>query len=421
MRAIWTLGVGTAMLLACGRPAPQPEHTPPAEELPRGTVATPRPPSPSPPTIAAPAGVAPPGVVPRQREERVEDIERLLLAFLDQGDRPSLDEAIGISAGQTLADPAFDHGWRLLALGQRLAGDQEGEAATVRRMGPLREVAYRRFFDGEEREVAAYLRWHLIHLCMERIRRGGGVTVTRPYRSHTVPLSCGGWTADPATCPEDFDVFERTTLPSRSEDRIARWSADGWPATVGELASMIGIREGSVVADVGAGTGWFTVRFAGIVGPSGRVLAVEIDPLCLSYLHHEIDTLALSNVVTVSSALDDVRLDTGSVDVVFLCDTLKVFLRRHPIDGSSHPGSAVAARLLDSIRRSLAPGGTVVVTDKLDVVGGTSHTREEVQGAMDRAGFLLRDDLAAFRCGEGQVGCVESRFVQIYAPAGEAR
>src|SRR5260221_6963528 len=62
-----------------------------------------------------------------------------------------------------------------------------------------------------------------------------------------------------------------------------------------EVVRALGLKPGATVADLGAGTGYFTVRFARPVGPKGRVLAVDIDPKLLERVRQRSADLKLEN------------------------------------------------------------------------------------------------------------------------------
>ena len=89
-----------------------------------------------------------------------------------------------------------------------------------------------------------------------------------------------------------------------------------------DVVRALGLKAGATVADLGAGTGYFTVRFAGPVGTKGRVLAVDIDPKLLERVRERAASLKLGNVETVLAAADDPHLLGGSVDVIFICDVI---------------------------------------------------------------------------------------------------
>jgi arsenite methyltransferase len=102
------------------------------------------------------------------------------------------------------------------------------------------------------------------------------------------------------------------------------------------------LRKSDVVADVGAGTGYFTRRFARRVA---HVYAEDIDPEALSVLRRE----ALANVTVVSGKSENPRLEPNSCNLVFICDVLHIVRNRRTF--------------LQNIVPALKPGGTVAVID----------------------------------------------------------
>ena len=91
---------------------------------------------------------------------------------------------------------------------------------------------------------------------------------------------------------------------------------------------------GMVVADVGAGSGYYTQRMARKVGPSGRVFATDIQAGMLDILKRRMSAEGIANVVPVLGAPDDPRLPAGSLDLALMVDVYhelaapQVFVRR---------------------------------------------------------------------------------------------
>ena len=116
-----------------------------------------------------------------------------------------------------------------------------------------------------------------------------------------------------------------------------------------EVVKALDIREGEVIADIGAGSGYFTFRLAHAVGETGRVYAVDVSPDMILHLNRRIRELNSRNVVTILCAPDDPLLADASVDRVFICDTW------HHINGHAH--------YLGLLKRMLKPGGQVIMID----------------------------------------------------------
>lgn len=132
-----------------------------------------------------------------------------------------------------------------------------------------------------------------------------------------------------------------------------RFAYEGWgrdraqqPARV--LAAL-DLAPGAQVADLGAGGGYFTFRFADAVGPTGRVYAIDVDPDMLAYLREQAQARGLTNVEVIAAAPDDPRLPPDGVDLLFTCNTYHHLQDR----------TAYFARL----RPALRPGGRVAIVD----------------------------------------------------------
>ena len=100
-----------------------------------------------------------------------------------------------------------------------------------------------------------------------------------------------------------------------------------------------------VVADVGAGTGYFTFRLAPLV-PQGKVYAVDIQPEMLAVIEKRKQELKAANVIAVRSTETDMKLPANSIDVVLMVDVYHEF--------------AYPREMMESIVRALKPSGRVV-------------------------------------------------------------
>jgi arsenite methyltransferase len=141
--------------------------------------------------------------------------------------------------------------------------------------------------------------------------------------------------------------------PAAAADRFAAYIAElesperaRWQQPE-RVVETLHLRRGSVIADLGAGTGYFTRRFASAVGPEGKVLALDVEPAMLAELRRRADGGA--NVETRQVAPDDPGLAPRTVDVVFICNT-----------GHHLPDRV---RYYAKLRRALRPGGRLVLVD----------------------------------------------------------
>ena len=147
------------------------------------------------------------------------------------------------------------------------------------------------------------------------------------------------------------------------------------------ILEALNVQTGMNVADVGAGTGLFSLPLAKAVGSDGRVFAVDIVPEFLERIDKLAGERALTNVTTVLCTERSIELPPDSVDLVFVCDTYHHF---------EYPRSTLA-----SIHRALCPGGRLVVIDFMRSPGKSrawvlDHVRigqQETAAEITAAGF----------------------------------
>jgi len=116
-----------------------------------------------------------------------------------------------------------------------------------------------------------------------------------------------------------------------------------------EVVKALGLQPGQVACDVGAGPGYFTLRLAAAVGPSGRVLAVDVEPGLLAALRQRLEQGGVRNVTPVLSLAGDPLLPAGGCDVALVVNTYHHF----------PDGPAYLARLAAALK----PGGRIVNVD----------------------------------------------------------
>ncbi|MEO7142266.1 MAG: methyltransferase domain-containing protein [Bryobacteraceae bacterium] len=109
------------------------------------------------------------------------------------------------------------------------------------------------------------------------------------------------------------------------------------------------IQPGMTAADIGAGTGYFTVRLARGVGPAGKVYAVDIQPEMLTLLRRRARAEKLTNIQTVLGAVDNPHLPAATMDLILLVDVYHEF---------SEP-----EKMLDELRAALKPDGRLVLLE----------------------------------------------------------
>jgi arsenite methyltransferase len=147
-----------------------------------------------------------------------------------------------------------------------------------------------------------------------------------------------------------------------------------------DVIMALGLKDGERIADIGAGAGYFTLRFAQHVG-HGIVYGVDISPDMILHLNQRVRDAGLDNVRTILAPPDDPLLGDGAVDRFFICETW------HHIENH--------ARYLALMKKMLRPGGQVVIIDfpdKATPVGPPMEmrlSRESVIKEFGQNGFTL--------------------------------
>ncbi len=167
--------------------------------------------------------------------------------------------------------------------------------------------------------------------------------------------------------PEDLSELEP---PDRFE-----WQQPG------KIMDALGIGEASVVVDLGAGSGWFTIQLSNRVGPNGLIFAEDIQKPMIQAIKLRVDRLGLKNVTTVLGTATDPRLPKP-VDAVLICDAY------HEME------QPVA--LLANVAKSLKPTARIGIVDFRKDGGGPGPAMEErvdpetVIRDVQAAGLVLR-------------------------------
>jgi ubiquinone/menaquinone biosynthesis C-methylase UbiE len=139
--------------------------------------------------------------------------------------------------------------------------------------------------------------------------------------------------------------------PQNSEEYIKRLEdpeREQWQQP-DQVVYSLDLKAEDEVADIGAGSGYFTIRLAKAIGASGKVYAVDIDQKLLDYVDARAEREKLDNIQTVLGVEDDPRLGSASVDLIFICDTLHHIQNR--------------PRYYQLLLRALRPGGRLVIVD----------------------------------------------------------
>jgi len=184
-------------------------------------------------------------------------------------------------------------------------------------------------------------------------------------------LSTGALAAAPG------DLGRPTSQPYSGDLSIFEEADRAKRLQVERVMDLLGIKSGSSVADIGAGSGWFTVRSARRVGKAGVVYAVEINPNYVRHIRRRAKREKLSNIRTILGKAEDPRLPSASVDAVLLLKTY------HEI--------AEPIQLLRHVRAAMRPGAKLGIIDKNGKGDDHGLDADVVIKEAAQAGFVLAE------------------------------
>ncbi len=188
---------------------------------------------------------------------------------------------------------------------------------------------------------------------------------TQPVQSTGAP--------SPQTAPPET---RKTSTPYTGDLTIFDSPGRDERLQISRVMEILGVGPGKVVADIGAGSGWFTVRAARRVTETGSVYAVDINPEAISYIKRRAQKENLQNVTTILSKPDDPLLPANRIDAVLLLKTY------HEVEKP--------VTLLRNLRPALRPGAKVGIIDRNG--NGENHgvAKEVVIREAAEAGYKLR-------------------------------
>ena len=207
------------------------------------------------------------------------------------------------------------------------------------------------------------------------------------------PIPADGRNAPPALAPAATSEAP-APVAKREPANVMSFESAAWLEREGRVETekpevvleAMELREGMTVAEIGAGTGFFSRRLAKAVGPTGKVYAVDIQPEMLELLKKYAAQEGITNIVPVLGTDTDVNLPAGSIDRLLLVDVYHEFQKPEP--------------MLASLRRTLAPGGTVTLVEYRAEGDSASHinakhrmTAEQVLSEWNAAGFELLNQI----------------------------
>jgi SAM-dependent methyltransferase len=177
---------------------------------------------------------------------------------------------------------------------------------------------------------------------------------------------------------QDDRIQRRTGEPYRGDLTIFESPDRDQKLQINRVMDLLRIGEGSVVADLGAGSGWFSVRAARRVGERGKVFAIEINPEYVRHIEKRAAAESLANIRVVLAKEDDPLLPDRSVDAVLLLKTY------HEL--------AQPIRVLKRLREAMRPGARLGIIDRDADPEDHGIGRQTVIDEANRAGFSLIEE-----------------------------
>jgi cyclopropane fatty-acyl-phospholipid synthase-like methyltransferase len=186
-----------------------------------------------------------------------------------------------------------------------------------------------------------------------------------------------GHEATPTPTPADA-IERKTSEPYTGDLSIFEDAERAANLQIDRVMDLLKISEGKVVADIGAGSGWFSVRAARRVGGKGKVFAIEINQEYVDHINGRAQNESLPQMSATLAATDDPQLKKAFVDAVLILKTY------HEI--------AQPIRYLKNLKPGLKRGGLVGIIDRNGDGADHGVARETVIEEAKRAGFVLKDE-----------------------------
>lgn len=147
------------------------------------------------------------------------------------------------------------------------------------------------------------------------------------------------------------------------------------------MLANLGVKPGMTVCDMGCGNGFYALQLAKMVGPDGRILAVDIQPEMLKLLKERAAKQGIKNIVPILGEVEDPKLPKGEIDLILLVDVYHEF---------SHPEQMLAA-----MRQSLSPTGLIALLEyraedpKVPIKPLHKMTKKQIMKEFPPNGFKL--------------------------------
>jgi cyclopropane fatty-acyl-phospholipid synthase-like methyltransferase len=228
---------------------------------------------------------------------------------------------------------------------------------------------------------------------MEAMRSPGIVAALATLPSLVIALGGAGCsrathatatTSEPATSDPPGTYMGRT-LAAPMGYQGADWLDRGDRETTDQpehVLDVLGVKPGMTVADVGAGSGYFTVRIARRIAPNGHVLATDLQPEMLDLLRAKVKEAKLTNVVPVLATESDAKLPRGELDLVLMVDVYHELPK--------------PAQTLAQVRAALRPEGRIALVEyrgedpEVPIKPEHKTTLVQVRRELEANGFVFR-------------------------------
>jgi len=152
-----------------------------------------------------------------------------------------------------------------------------------------------------------------------------------------------------------------------------------------QILETLALRSGQTIADIGAGGGYFSLRFADAVSRNGMVYAIDTNPEFLEFIMNTANEKGLSNIKTVLAVEDKLILPEKSLDIIFLRNVYHHLPNR--------------VEYFKNLKEFLKPGGKIVVIEykrggpfSFQRMFGHHVLKEEIVKEMEDAGYQLKND-----------------------------
>jgi precorrin-6B methylase 2 len=200
---------------------------------------------------------------------------------------------------------------------------------------------------------------------------------------HSAPAAAQRRTTEPTEIPPAQTHYLGRQIADTMHHTGAPWLTRGnrEEERCSAMLGNLGVKPGMTVCDMGCGNGYYTLQLSKLVGPKGRVWAVDVQPEMLKLLGEQVRAAGAENVTAVQGQVHDPKLPPGEVDIFLLVDVYHEF---------SHP-----QQMLQCMHRWLAKDGVVVLVEyreedpKVPIKPLHKMSRQQVLKELQANGFRL--------------------------------